>query len=68
MNEHYPSEEAYVYALAEALKTEYDTIVGAGLLLQVDDAFIPYNYDRLVAPGHVDAGRTGSTASCASRR
>ena len=51
LNEHYASEEAYVYALAEALKTEYDTIVGAGLLLQVDDAFIPYNYDRFVVDG-----------------
>jgi 5-methyltetrahydropteroyltriglutamate--homocysteine methyltransferase len=50
-NQHYASEEEYVYALAEALKTEYDTIVGAGLLLQVDDAFIPYNYDRLAAQG-----------------
>jgi 5-methyltetrahydropteroyltriglutamate--homocysteine methyltransferase len=50
-NEHYPSEEAYVYALAEALKVEYDTIDGAGFLLQVDDAFIPFNYDRLVVQG-----------------
>jgi 5-methyltetrahydropteroyltriglutamate--homocysteine methyltransferase len=37
--------------LAEALKVEYDTIVNAGLLLQVDDAFIPYNYDRLSVSG-----------------
>ena len=51
LNEHYPSEEAYVYALAEALKIEYDTIAGAGLLLQVDDAFIAYNYDRFVVQG-----------------
>ena len=51
LNEHYPSEEAYVYALAEALKTEYDAIAGAGFLLQVDDAFIAYNYDRFVVQG-----------------
>jgi 5-methyltetrahydropteroyltriglutamate--homocysteine methyltransferase len=51
LNEHYPSEEAYVYALAEALKTEYDTIAGAGFVLQVDDAFIAYNYDRFVVQG-----------------
>jgi 5-methyltetrahydropteroyltriglutamate--homocysteine methyltransferase len=50
-NEHYASEEAFVYALAEALKAEYDAIVKAGLLLQVDDAFIPYNYDRFLADG-----------------
>jgi 5-methyltetrahydropteroyltriglutamate--homocysteine methyltransferase len=51
VNEHYASEEAFVYALADALKVEYDTIAGSGLLLQVDDAFIPYNYDRFLVDG-----------------
>src|SRR3989338_3119105 len=36
-NEHYPTEEAYLYAIAEAMRVEYNVIVGAGLLLQVDD-------------------------------
>jgi 5-methyltetrahydropteroyltriglutamate--homocysteine methyltransferase len=35
-NEYYPSNEAYLQALAEALKTEYEAIVAAGFLLQVD--------------------------------
>ena len=35
-NEHYPSEEAYLYALAEAMKHEYQAIVQAGFLLQID--------------------------------
>ena len=35
-NEHYPTEEAYLYALAEVMKDEYNVIVGAGLLLQID--------------------------------
>lgn len=35
-NEYYPSHEAYLEALAEVMKVEYETIVGAGLLLQVD--------------------------------
>lgn len=39
-NEYYPSEEAYVYATADALKQEYQAIVDAGLLLQVDDAVL----------------------------
>jgi 5-methyltetrahydropteroyltriglutamate--homocysteine methyltransferase len=39
-NEYYPSEEAYVYAVADALHQEYQTIVDAGLLLQVDDAVL----------------------------
>ena len=51
INAHYSSEEEYVYALAEALRVEYTAIVDAGLLLQVDDAFIPYNYDRLAVAG-----------------
>ena len=35
-NQHYPSAEAYVYAVAEAMKTEYDAIHRAGLMLQLD--------------------------------
>jgi 5-methyltetrahydropteroyltriglutamate--homocysteine methyltransferase len=35
-NEYYPTEEAYLYALAEVMKDEYQAIVQAGLLLQVD--------------------------------
>jgi 5-methyltetrahydropteroyltriglutamate--homocysteine methyltransferase len=36
INLHYPTEEAYVEALAEALKTEYRAIVEAGFVLQID--------------------------------
>jgi 5-methyltetrahydropteroyltriglutamate--homocysteine methyltransferase len=46
-NEYYPSEEAYVHALAEALKVEYDAIHAAGFVLQIDDAFIPALWDRM---------------------
>jgi 5-methyltetrahydropteroyltriglutamate--homocysteine methyltransferase len=35
-NEYYPSHEAYLEALAEAMRTEYETIVNAGLILSVD--------------------------------
>ena len=35
-NEHYPSHEAYLEALADAMSTEYETIVAAGLDLQID--------------------------------
>jgi 5-methyltetrahydropteroyltriglutamate--homocysteine methyltransferase len=35
-NEHYPSREAYLLALAEAMKGEYEAIVAAGLDLQLD--------------------------------
>jgi 5-methyltetrahydropteroyltriglutamate--homocysteine methyltransferase len=35
-NDHYPTRDAYLAALADAMKTEYETIVGAGLDLQLD--------------------------------
>jgi 5-methyltetrahydropteroyltriglutamate--homocysteine methyltransferase len=35
-NEYYPSHAAYMQALAEAMQSEYETIVNSGLLLQVD--------------------------------
>ncbi|WP_425084656.1 cobalamin-independent methionine synthase II family protein [Ruegeria profundi] len=35
-NDHYPTREAYLAALADAMKEEYETIVAAGLDLQLD--------------------------------
>jgi 5-methyltetrahydropteroyltriglutamate--homocysteine methyltransferase len=35
-NAHYPSLEAYVDAVADALRSEYEAIAGAGFVLQVD--------------------------------
>jgi 5-methyltetrahydropteroyltriglutamate--homocysteine methyltransferase len=35
-NEYYPSHEEYLEALAEAMREEYETIVKAGLILQID--------------------------------
>jgi 5-methyltetrahydropteroyltriglutamate--homocysteine methyltransferase len=35
-NEYYETEEAYLAALADALKVEYEAIVGRGFLLQLD--------------------------------
>ncbi|MBV6657155.1 MAG: cobalamin-independent methionine synthase II family protein [Devosiaceae bacterium] len=35
-NDYYPTREAYLEALADAMKDEYETIVGAGLRLQLD--------------------------------
>ena len=36
-NEYYPSDEAYIYAIAAAMREEYKAIVDAGYLLQIDD-------------------------------
>lgn len=35
-NQHYPSHEAYLFALADAMKIEYDAIHRAGIVLQLD--------------------------------
>src|SRR5262245_2216163 len=35
-NQHYPSDEAYLYALADVMAREYRAIVDAGFVLQVD--------------------------------
>ncbi|MSP44330.1 MAG: epoxyalkane--coenzyme M transferase [Xanthobacteraceae bacterium] len=36
INLHYPTEDAYVAALAEIMKTEYRAIIDAGFVLQID--------------------------------
>ena len=35
-NEHYPTQDAYLEALAEAMRPEYEAIVASGLILQLD--------------------------------
>jgi 5-methyltetrahydropteroyltriglutamate--homocysteine methyltransferase len=59
-NEYYPSYEAYMLAVAEALSTEYRAIVEAGFLLQIDDPFLTelYSYSSLSA---ADRRRTAET-------
>ena len=48
INEYYKSEEEYFHALAGELNKEYRAIVDAGILVQVDDPFLP---DIFVEPG-----------------
>jgi 5-methyltetrahydropteroyltriglutamate--homocysteine methyltransferase len=40
-NEYYKSDEEYFHALAAELSKEYKAIVDAGLLVQIDDPFLP---------------------------
>jgi 5-methyltetrahydropteroyltriglutamate--homocysteine methyltransferase len=35
-NGHYPSHEAYLFAIAEAMRPEYETVAAAGFVLQLD--------------------------------
>ena len=46
-NEFYKSEEEYLFAFAEALRVEYEMIAKSGLILQVDDAWLPALWDRI---------------------
>jgi len=50
-NEHYATEEEFVFAVADALHEEYRAIVDAGFLLQVDDAVLLHEYDSILASG-----------------
>ena len=48
INEYYKTDEDYFHALAGELNKEYRAIVASGILLQVDDPFLP---DIFVEPG-----------------
>jgi len=45
-NRYYASDEEYLAALAEAMRVEYQAIVDAGLLLQIDDPRMATHYNR----------------------
>ena len=49
-SEYYKDEETFLLALADALHEEYKAIVNAGLFVQIDDAFFPYMFERIVPP------------------
>ncbi len=48
INRHYANPDAFLAAMAEALRAEYRAIVDAGFLIQLDDAFLAHEYDRLL--------------------
>ncbi|WP_299656112.1 cobalamin-independent methionine synthase II family protein [uncultured Tateyamaria sp.] len=65
-NDFYPTRDAYLAALADAMKAEYETIVGAGLDLQLDCPDLALSRHMLfndlsdaeflkIADGHVEA-------------
>jgi 5-methyltetrahydropteroyltriglutamate--homocysteine methyltransferase len=49
-DEHYGDEKKLLFALADALRVEYKTIVDAGLHVQIDDAFFPFMQEKLCPP------------------
>jgi 5-methyltetrahydropteroyltriglutamate--homocysteine methyltransferase len=46
-NEHYESDVDLMYACADALREEYEAIIDAGLMLQLDDPGIAENWDQI---------------------
>jgi 5-methyltetrahydropteroyltriglutamate--homocysteine methyltransferase len=49
-NEYYRKADDLAQAIGEAMRTEYRTIIDAGLLVQLDDARAAVSYDRMVPP------------------
>ena len=47
-NRYYPSEEAYRFAIAEAMRVEYRAIVDAGFILQIDDPGLGETWDMII--------------------
>lgn len=54
IDEHYGTPEEALFAIAEALRVEYRSIVDAGLILQIDDAYLASVYDVMVPPGTLE--------------
>lgn len=54
INRYYRTEEEYVYALAEAMRVEYEAITAAGFMVQVDDAWLAALWDRIGIPMGLD--------------
>jgi 5-methyltetrahydropteroyltriglutamate--homocysteine methyltransferase len=45
-NRYYKTDEEYFHAVAEAMREEYQAIVDAGFILQIDDPFLTQIHDR----------------------
>ncbi len=46
-NEHYKTEEEFIWACADAMREEYQAIIDAGLVLQIDDPFVAEAWDQI---------------------
>jgi 5-methyltetrahydropteroyltriglutamate--homocysteine methyltransferase len=57
INKYYSTQEAFLFAIADAMKTEYKAIVDAGFLLQIDDPQLVTRYDMEDPPPSVEQYR-----------
>jgi 5-methyltetrahydropteroyltriglutamate--homocysteine methyltransferase len=54
-NAFYKSDEEFLYAVGDALHEEYQAIIDAGFVLQVDDAWLPMRYAAMMPDPDVAA-------------
>ena len=65
-NGYYKTEEEYLFAIADALREEYEAIVQAGFLVQIDD---PHLVTYWIKEPELDASRSAANGPrCGSRR
>ncbi len=62
INKYYPTDEAFLFAIADAMKTEYQAIVNAGFVLQIDDPQLVTRYDMEDPPPSAAEYRKRATA------
>ena len=60
----YASDEEHVYAIAEAMRVEYEAIAAAGFQVQVDDAWLGALWDRIGIPMGMDGYRKYCEMRC----
>jgi 5-methyltetrahydropteroyltriglutamate--homocysteine methyltransferase len=60
----YATDEEHIYAIAEAMRVEYEAIAGAGFQVQVDDAWLGALWDRIGIPMGMDGYRKFCEMRC----
>jgi 5-methyltetrahydropteroyltriglutamate--homocysteine methyltransferase len=60
----YETDEEHVYAIAEAMRVEYEAIAAAGFQVQVDDAWLGALWDRIGIPMGMDGYRKFCEMRC----
>jgi 5-methyltetrahydropteroyltriglutamate--homocysteine methyltransferase len=65
-NQYYATEEAYRFAIAEALRTEYRAIVDAGFILKIDDPGLGETWDMLIPAVSLEEYRTLQSVNLAT--
>src|SRR5208282_2503156 len=56
-NKYYKTEDEFLFACADAMREEYQAIIDAGLILQLDDPSIAENWDQVNPEPSVEAYR-----------